>query len=138
MFFQCFSDKQFDDLPFLLHYPSYMSLRVEAGFEHLKDALAEVFAKEVEFPVGAFVTVMKAKLTANTSHARITLSVFPERMIEDVKMTLKTFDHEIKDALADRLRLRRIPRLHYVFDDAEAEAAEIERALHDLKEKGEL
>lgn len=115
-----------------------MSLRVEAGFEHLREALAEIFAKDVEFPLGTFVTVMRAKLTANTSHAKITLSVLPETMTDDVKRCLKEFDHEIKDALSQRLRLRRIPRLHYVFDDTEAEAAEIERSLHELKEKGEL
>lgn len=115
-----------------------MSLRVEAGFEHLKEALAEVLAKEVEFPLGTFVTVLGAKITANTSHAKITLSVLPETMQEEVIRCLKEFDHEVKDGLSKRLRLRRIPRMHYVFDDTEAEAAEIERSLHELKEKGEL
>lgn len=115
-----------------------MSLRVEAGFEHLKVALAEVLAKDVEFPLGTFVTVMRAKLTANTSHAKITLSVLPESMQEEVKKCLKEYDHDIKNALGERLRLRRIPRLHFVFDDSGAVAAEIERTLYELKEKGEL
>ena len=115
-----------------------MSLRVEAGFEHLKDAMAQVLSREVEFPRGTFVTVMNAKLTANTSHARIVLSVFPEDMQDEVKACLKGYDHEIKTSLAERLRLRRIPRLHYVFDETEAGAAIIEHELHQLKEKGEI
>ena len=35
-------------------------------------------------------------------------------------------------------RVRRIPRLHYGFDDTEAEAEGIERVLYELKQKGEL
>jgi len=108
---------------------------MEAGFEHLKEALAETFAKDVEFPRGSFVTVLAAKLTANTMHAKITLSVFPESMKDEVRRSLEQFRHEIKDGLAQRLRLRRIPRLHYYFDETEAEAAVIEEAINEYKKE---
>jgi ribosome-binding factor A len=112
--------------------------RMEAGFEHLREAMAETIREVVEFPKGVLVTVLGAKMTANTAHARITLSVFPETAKEEVLKILDRAEGDIKDALADHLRLRRIPRIHYVFDDTEAEAAVIENALLDLREKGEL
>jgi len=115
-----------------------MSLRVEAGFEHLKDAFAQVLAEDVEFPFGAIVTVLSAKVTANTGHAKFVLSVFPESMKEEALRTLEEFDHEIKDGLAKRLRLRRMPRIHYAFDDTEAEASIIDNALLELRKKGEV
>lgn len=115
-----------------------MSLRVEAGFEHLKDAFAQVMAREVEFPLGILVTVLGAKVTANTSHAKIVLSVFPENKEKEVRDTLKEYDHELKEGLMDELRLRRIPRLHYAFNTAEAYASNIDAVLHELKEKGEI
>lgn len=115
-----------------------MSLRVEAGFEHLREAMAEILPRVVEFPPGVFVTVLAAKVTANTAHARITLSVFPETKQEEALKALAEASHEIKEELADRLRLRRMPNIHYVFDENEAYAADIDRAIHDLKEKGEL
>lgn len=115
-----------------------MSLRVEAGFEHLKEAIAGVLAKDVEFPLGTLVTVLEAKVTANTAHAKITLSVFPVEQEAEVLRSLKQFDHEIKEGLSERLRLRRIPRLHYVFDETEANAAVIEQAINDMKKTGEL
>ncbi|MFA6429884.1 MAG: ribosome-binding factor A [Patescibacteria group bacterium] len=114
------------------------SLRVEAGFHHLKDALAETFSKEVEFPFGVFVTVLEAKVTANTAHAKVVLSVMPDERHEEVLEALRQFDHEIKDGLAKRLRLRRIPRLHYVFDTTEARAAVIEQTINELKQAGEM
>jgi ribosome-binding factor A len=115
-----------------------MSLRVEAGFEHLRDAFAQVMAREVEFPVGILVTVLAAKVTANTSHAKITLSVFPADKEKEVRDTLKSYDHELKTSLMDQLRLRRIPRLHYVFDTKTAYVSEIDAVIHELKEKGEI
>lgn len=115
-----------------------MSLRVEAGFEHLREAFAETLAKEVEFGPGIFVTVLGAKITANTAHAKITLSVMPTTMEERVLEILDQYSHEIKDGLAKRLRLRRIPRLHYAFDETEADAEEIEHMLNNLKKNGEM
>ena len=115
-----------------------MSLRVEAGFEHLREAIAEVLERVVEFPRGVLVTVLAAKVTANTAHARVTLSVLPETAQDAVAQCLREYDADIKEDLSKHLRLRRIPRLHYVFDDMEAHAADIEHELHILKKKGDL
>lgn len=114
------------------------NFRMEAGFEHLREAMAETLTEVVEFPRGVLVTVLGAKITANTAHARIELSVFPETAEADVRAVLERSQQDIKEGLAERLRLRRIPRLHYVFNGIEAEAAKIEQALHEMKEKGEL
>lgn len=111
---------------------------MEAGFEHLKVAMAEALAEEVEFVRGTLVTVLDAKMTANTAHAKFTLSVFPETMEEEVLRSLKEFEPEIKDALSHKLRLRRIPNLHYGFDHTEAQAAIVENQLRELREKGEI
>ncbi len=115
-----------------------MSLRMDAGFEHLREGLAEAFARVVEFPPGVFVTVLGAKMTANTAHAKITISVFPENKQKEVLETLAHSEADIKQELSESLRLRRIPKIHYVFDENEAYAADIERALYELKQKGEL
>ncbi len=115
-----------------------MSIKIEAGFEHLKEAMAEVFAKDVEFPVGMLVTVLGAKMTANQLNAKIILSVFPNNKQKEAMETLQLFEPEIKEGIAERLRLRKIPRLHYVFDTTEEIASGVEETLHELKEKGEI
>lgn len=109
----------------------------DAGFEHLKEAFAELLT-EVEFPPGVFVTVLEAKIAANSAHATFTLSVFPDGKDDVVLATLNGAKHDLKDGLAKTLRLRRIPDLHYNFDHTESEAAVIENAINDLKRKGEL
>lgn len=109
-----------------------MSLRMDAGFEHLREAMAQVIAERIEFPLGAFVTVLKAKMTANTAHANFTLSVMPVSMEEEVLKTLERDLHELKDGLAENLRLRRIPKLHFTFDHTEEKASKIEELINSL------
>lgn len=113
-----------------------MSIRMEAGFEHLREAMARVFIERIEFPIGAFVTVLRAKMTANTAHAAFTLSVMPTSMEEAVKKTLEHNDHELKDGLAKTLRLRRIPRLHFAFDHTAEYAETIDTLLNKIEKEG--
>lgn len=115
-----------------------MSHRMEAGFEHLREAMAQVFAECIEFPPGSFVTVLKAKMTANTAHAGFTLSVMPVSMEEEVLKTLEQNMHDLKDGLAHKLRLRRIPKLHFMFDHTEERAAQIDELLNKLSADGQM
>ena len=115
-----------------------MSIAMESAFEHLREGLAEIFRRDVEFPPGMLVTVLGAKMTQDRRFAKITLSVFPTGAQEQALEIIQRHKHEINDGIAKRLRIRIIPKLHYVFDDTEAEAAEVEEMLNRLKENGEL
>ncbi len=103
-----------------------------------QDALARVIAERVEFPVGTLVTLVSAHLTPDSKHATGTLSVLPTGNEAETLRALRDYEHDLKDALAKDLRLRRIPRLHWRFDRTEEEAAVIEKELHDLKQRGEI
>lgn len=115
-----------------------MSISMESGFEHLKNGLAEIFRRDVEFPPGILVTVLGAKMTQDRRFAKITLSVFPTGAQEQTLKIIEEHKHEINDGLAKRLRIRIIPKLHYTFDDTEAQAAEIEETLNQLREEGKM
>jgi ribosome-binding factor A len=106
--------------------------------QHFRDALAAVLAERVEFPRGSLVTVMDAKITRDTLHAKGVLSVLPVSMEEDVMKILTASAREIKDGLAKKLRLRRIPKLYWSFDETENYVGNIDDTINVLKKKGEL
>lgn len=106
--------------------------------QHFRDALAMVIREKVEFPQGAFVTVLDAKITKATTHAKAIISVLPATMEKEVLDALKGYDYEIKEGLTEKLRLRRIPTLHWSFDETESVAAGVEKTIQELKNKGEL
>lgn len=108
------------------------------GMHHFREALAQVLIEKVEFPKGSLVTVLDAKVTKATTHAKGVLSVLPASMEQEVLAALQEYTHEIKEGLAEKLRLRRIPTLHWTFDETEDFAAGIDRTIEELKAKGEL
>ncbi len=106
--------------------------------DHLREAIAEVLAENIEFAPGTFITVLKAKLTRNGAHASALLSIMPTDAKEAVLLILNDERHVIKDELAKKLSLRRIPSIFWSFDDTESEAAKIDTLINELKRKGEL
>ena len=118
--------------------PHTKRLEEGGGMQHFREALALVLAERVEFPRGVFVTLLDAKVTRDTIHAKGVLSVMPVTAEKEVLETLEDYKREIKEGLAEHLRLRRIPNLHWTFDETEAVAAGVEKTINDLKKKGEL
>ncbi|MCC7357785.1 ribosome-binding factor A [Candidatus Uhrbacteria bacterium] len=115
-----------------------MSHKLDQSMEHLQEALAEILREVIEFPRDIFVTVLKARMTRNAKYASVLLSVMPNSEEQNVIKQLLRENHTIKDELAHRLRMRRIPSIHWTFDETESEAAKIEEIINQLKIKGEL
>jgi ribosome-binding factor A len=118
--------------------PHTKRLEEGGGIQHFREALAQVVREVVEFPPGAFVTVLDAKITRDTKHAKGIISVLPVEMENEVLKLLKEAEHDIKEGLGETLRLRRIPRLHWGFDRTEDHAADIDQTIAELQRKGEL
>lgn len=106
--------------------------------EHFKEAIADILNRAVEFPRGAFVTVVNAELTSDLRFAKTVLSVLPVTAEEDVLEALRDYHGEIMDEMAKTLNLRRLPKLHWEFDRTEHEAAKIESVIDEMKADGEL
>lgn len=118
--------------------PHTRRLEEGGGMQHFRDALAAVLVERVEFPRGALVTVMDAKITSDTLHAKGVLSVLPTSMEPEVLKVLKASIHDIKEGLSEKLRMRRIPKLHWGFSETEAYVGDIDDTINELKKKGDL
>jgi ribosome-binding factor A len=110
----------------------------DRSIHRFHEALAESIEAEVDFPPGVFVTLVHAEVTGDKRHAKGTISVLPEDKVDQALEALKTSSRYIKESLNKKLRLRRLPELHWTIDQTEEEAAKIENVLNSLKDKGEL
>jgi len=106
--------------------------------EHFKDSMADILRRKVEFPPGCLVTVVDAKLTSDLRFANTVLSVLPVTAKEEVLKSLDEFRHDILKEMADTLGMRRLPKLHWSFDDSQQVGADINDYINELKEQGEL
>ena len=110
----------------------------EGLLSHFHRALAESIERAAEFPPGMLVTLVRAEITSDAKHAKGTVSVLPDAETDRALEILKTSSPDIKEELNKRIRLRLTPELHWGLDTTETVAAEVEKILHDLEEKGEL
>ena len=56
-----------------------MSSRINRVNELIRTTIAEIISREIELPLGVFVTVVKVDTSRDLRYARVFVSVFPEK-----------------------------------------------------------
>jgi len=99
--------------------------KVEQLNELLHRELAEAINRELEFPE-VFVTVTYVSCTPDLQHAKVIVSVLPDKMAGTALKKLKASSGRIAASIIKKTRLRKIPRLLWEFDPTERKAAILE------------
>jgi ribosome-binding factor A len=105
--------------------------RPERLAEQIKEEVSLIIAGEVEDPKVGFVTVTDAKLSADLRNAKIYVSVLGTE--DEVRASLAALKHAagfVRRQLGAVLRMKHIPELHFVYDDADLRASRIEELLN--------
>jgi len=115
----------------------YMSgRRPERLAEQIKEEVSLIVAGEVEDPRVGFVTITDAKITPDLRHAKIYFSVMgTDDEIKESRAALNRAARFIRHQLGAALRIRRVPELHFVFDETLRTATRIEELLSEEVEK---
>jgi len=73
-----------------------------------------------EIVTGAMLTVTSVRVSSDLSYAKIYLSIFPSKMIEDIMENLKKQGKTVRYTLGKKLgkQLRIIPELRFFLDDS--------------------
>ena len=109
-----------------------MPTRLNRVNELIRTTVAEIIAREVELPLGNFVTVAKVDTSRDLRYARVFVSVFPEKKFGRTLELLRKSLYLIQGALNKKLHMKPLPRLEFVADKTEAEADKIEKILKEL------
>ena len=102
--------------------------------EQIRQDLTELLARDVRDPGIGFITLTRVRVTEDLQQARVfytTLGVGP-----DAQKTARALDRAtpyLRRALAQRLRLRRVPELTFAVDASIAHQARVEELLEQIK-----
>ena len=113
-----------------------LSHRVERVAEQIREEVSQILSTEVADPGVGLVTVTRVKVTADLSLARIywtTLGDAAQR-----KQTAKALSRAagfVRHLLSERLTLRRVPEVHFLFDQSVAAQDRVEQILYELKQE---
>ena len=105
----------------------------QARLNHvLREELAAVISREVALP-GVLITVVYVLGSVDQKAATVGVSVLPDNQAGTALAALKKSARMIASSLTKKIRLRQIPRLNFVFDSTEKEAAALEEYLGNLE-----
>ena len=102
--------------------------------EQIRQLLSESLAREVHDPGMGFVTLTRVRVSPDLQVARIFYtSIGDEKARAETRRALDRATPFLRRQVGRQLRLRRVPELHFQFDESVESQERIERILLDLK-----
>jgi ribosome-binding factor A len=110
-----------------------MSRTVRLG-EQIRQDLTELLVRRVHDPGIGFITLTRVRVTEDLQQARVFYTTLAEGA--DAQKTARALERAtpyLRRALAERLRLRRVPELTFAVDVSIANQARVEELLEQIK-----
>lgn len=109
-----------------------MSIKIERINSNLQKEISYIIANEVKNPNIRFVTITACDVTNDLSYAKVYFTTMDDK-IETLK-ALKSAKGFIRKTLADKIELRHIPELEFIFDESIEYGKKIEEKIKELNE----
>ena len=110
-----------------------LSHRVERIQEQVREEVSQMLATEVRDPGVGLVTVTRAKVTGDLSLARVYWTIMGDAA--ERKKTAKALERAagfVRHLLAERLSLRRVPEVKFIYDESVAAQDRIEQIIQEI------
>ena len=116
-----------------------MTGRTKRVAERILEELADMSERgEIKDPRVDFVTFTEVDLSRNLRHAKIYFSTLgDDKKIKDTTDGLNSAKGYIRSALAQKIRIKYMPEIEFIFDDTVRSSARISKLLHDIHEEEE-
>lgn len=112
-----------------------MSIKIERIGSELVKEISYILATEVKDQDIQFVTITDVKVTNDLSYAKVYFTVLDDNKKVDTLKALKSASGFIRKMLADRIEIRHIPELEFIYDDSIAYGNRIEHIIEKIHEE---
>ncbi|HET7217675.1 MAG TPA: 30S ribosome-binding factor RbfA [Vicinamibacterales bacterium] len=111
-----------------------MSQRPTRLGDQIREEIAELLAREVHDPGIGFLTITRVTVTSDLQLARVYYTALgDDKARRDSARALERAAPFLRRQLGRRLRLRRVPELHFHFDESIERQDRIERILQEIQ-----
>ena len=114
-----------------------MSLKTERIASNLVKEISYILATEVKDKCIKFVTITDCKVTNDLSFAKVYYTVLNDEDKKETAKALKNASGFIRHELMDRVDIRHIPELTFVFDESIEYGNKIEHIIEQIHDKDE-
>lgn len=111
-----------------------MSVKIERIASEMVKQISYILATEIKDEDIKFVTVTDCKVTNDLSFAKVYVTVFDKEKIKNTVDALNNASGFIRRELADRIDIRHIPELTFVYDESIEYGKNIENIIDRIHE----
>jgi ribosome-binding factor A len=111
-------------------HPYKRSARVS---DLIREEVADIIMNRIKHKTLGFVTVTGAKVSDDLRNATIYLSVLDEKESNKTLRKLNSSSSFIKSELGKRLKMKYIPKLHFMIDESIAYGRNIDRIIDEIE-----
>ncbi len=111
-----------------------MSVKIERIASEMVKQISYILATEIKDEDIKFVTVTDCKVTNDLSFAKVYVTVFDKEKIKNTVDALNNASGFIRRELADRIDIRHIPELTFVYDESIEYGKNIENIIDKIHE----
>ena len=112
--------------------------RPERVGEAIRQELSVILQRDVQDPGIGFVTLTRVKVSPDLQVVRVFYTVIgDEKMRKETAKALTRATPFLRHQIGDRVRLRRVPELHFQYDEDIEKQDRIEKILLDLQKERE-
>ena len=112
-----------------------MSIKIDRIASNFVKEISYILANEVKDSDIRFVTVTDCKVTNDLSFAKVYVTVFNQEKIDETIKALNNAAGFIRKQLADRVEVRHIPELNFVYDESIDYGKKIENIIEQIHEE---
>ncbi len=109
-----------------------MSIKIDRIGSILTKEISEILSTEVKDRLINFVTITDVKVTNDLSYAKVYVTVLNDTNKDETMKALKNASGFIRHQLYDRVDLRYIPEVQFVYDDSIDYGKRIESLIDNL------
>ena len=113
---------------------SLNQIKLERINSSLVEQISYIIAHDVKNPDINFVTITGAKVTSDLSMAKIYFTVLDQSKVKRTLLALKDASGYIRHELRERIEIRQIPELEFVYDESIEYGNKIEKIIDKLHE----
>lgn len=109
-------------------------IKIDRISSNLVKEISYILANEVKNPDIKFVTVTDCRVTNDLSYAKVYVTVFNHEHIDETMSALKEASGFIRHELMERVDIRYIPELEFVYDESIEYGKKIEDIIEEIHE----
>lgn len=112
-----------------------MSIKIERISDALIEQISYIVSNKVKNKDINFVTITDVKVSSDLGFAKVYFTVLDDSKKDSTLKALKEASGFIRHELRDRIDIRQIPELSFVYDESINEAKKIEDIIEKIHEK---